>query len=149
MPTGQTITIVGNLTSDPELRFTSAGTAVATLSVAVNERKRTESGEWVDGDTSFFRVHCWRESADHVAESLTKGARVIVHGLMRQRRYEAKDGTKRDSWEIQADAIGPDLRYATAKVNKISRNLGPVPDDPWASTSGPQDSDVPPDEPPF
>lgn len=145
-----TITVTGNLTSDPELRYTPSGAPVASFSVAVNERYRDQSGEWKDGNTSFFRANCWRDLAEHVAESLSKGDRVIVHGVMKQRQYEAKDGTKRDAWEIQADSIGPDLRYATAKVSRVRRDQAPVPEDPWVGRNGgPRDEDAPQDEPPF
>jgi single-strand DNA-binding protein len=135
------MTIIGNATSDAELRFTPSGAAVAAFTVAVTPR--TKKGDsWVDGDTTFFRCTAWREMAEQVAETVTKGMRLIVHGRFKTREYE-KDGQKRISVEIEVDEVGPSLRYATAKVNKMQRSGGSQPsgggssggDDPW-STSG-------------
>jgi single-strand DNA-binding protein len=142
-------TIVGNLTRDPELKFTAKGAAVAQLSVACNENYKDDSGKWVDGPTSFVNCNAWRELADHAAETLRKGDRVIVTGTFRQRTYETKEGEKRTVWELAISAIGPELRYATAKVSRIQRSDGaPVPEDPWASDAplpaGPADSEEPP-----
>jgi len=118
---GNNITIVGNITRDPELRFTPSGAAQARLGVAVNRRWQDKgSGEWQEA-TSFFDVICWRELAENVAESLKKGARVVVTGRLEQRSYEAKEGEKRSVVEIIADEVAPSLRWATAKVEKTER----------------------------
>lgn len=113
-----TVTIVGNVTRDPELKFTGSGLAMCTFGVAVNARKRLDSGEWVDGDPSFFDVVCWRNLAENCAESLTKGVNVIVTGKLRQRSWEADDGTKRSKVEVNADHVGPSLNWATAEVTR-------------------------------
>ena len=123
MAMGQ-VTIVGNLTDDPELRYTPNGAAVANFSVAVNRRYKDQSGEWKDGDTSFFKINAWRTLAENVAESLTRGANVIVVGRLLQRSWETQDGEKRTVIEIEADEIGPSLRWATAKVEKQGRSGG-------------------------
>ncbi|MCR6486733.1 single-stranded DNA-binding protein [Amycolatopsis sp. OK19-0408] len=116
------VTVVGNLTADPELRFTPAGTAVANFTVASTSRQfDRESGTWRDGDAMFLRCSIWRQYAESVAESLVRGTRVIAHGRLRQRSYETKEGEKRTVMELDVDEIGPSLRYATAKVNKLSR----------------------------
>ncbi|WP_306358722.1 MULTISPECIES: single-stranded DNA-binding protein [unclassified Nocardia] len=117
------ITVIGNLTADPELRFTPAGAAVANFTVASTPRvfDRT-SNEWKDGDPLFLRCTLWREPAENVAESLSRGARVIVSGKLKQRSYETRDGEKRTVVELEVDEIGPSLRYATAKVNRASRS---------------------------
>src|SRR6266511_569088 len=118
-----TITVIGNLTDDPELRFTPSGAAVAKFRVASTPRYLDKaSGEWKDGDPLFLPCTIWRDAAEHVAESLTRGARVIVTGRLRQRSYETREGEKRTLIELEADEIGPSLRYATAKVQKISRS---------------------------
>jgi single-strand DNA-binding protein len=142
------ITVVGNLTANPELRFTQSGAPVASFTVASNERYKDAAGEWKDGPTSFVRVNAWHELAEHTAESLAKGDRAIVTGTLKQRDYEAKDGTKRTLWEVTATECGAGLRYATAKITKAQRNGAPLPDDPWADRNGHQAP--PPDEaPPF
>lgn len=143
-----TITIVGNLTADPELRFTPSGAAVANFTVASTPRiYDRQTGEWKDGEALFLRCNIWREAAENVAESLTRGARVIVSGRLKQRSFETREGEKRTVIEVEVDEIGPSLRYATAKVNKASRSGGfgsgsrPAPaqtssasgDDPWAA----------------
>lgn len=116
------ITVVGNLTADPELRFTPAGAAVANFTVASTPRTfDRQSGEWKDGEALFLRCSIWREAAENVAESLTRGSRVIVTGRLKQRSFETKEGEKRTVMEVEVDEIGPSLRYATAKVNKASR----------------------------
>ena len=120
-----TITVVGNLTADPELRFTPSGAAVANFTVASTPRiYDRQSGEWKDGEALFLRCNIWREAAENVAESLTRGSRVIVTGRLRQRSYETREGEKRTVYEVEVDEIGPSLRYATAKVNKVSRGGG-------------------------
>jgi len=120
-----TITVVGNLTADPELRFTAAGAAVANFTVASTPRiLDRQSGEWKDGEALFLRCSIWREAAENVAESLTRGARVIVTGRLKQRSFETREGEKRTVVEVECDEIGPSLRYATAKVNKVSRGGG-------------------------
>ncbi|MEZ0383039.1 single-stranded DNA-binding protein [Mycolicibacter senuensis] len=120
-----TITVVGNLTADPDLRFTPSGAAVANFTVASTPRiYDRQSGEWKDGDALFLRCNIWREAAENVAESLTRGSRVIVTGRLRQRSFETREGEKRTVYEIEVDEIGPSLRYATAKINKVSRGGG-------------------------
>ena len=145
------ITLVGNLVDDPELRFTPSGAAVAKFRVASTPRYLDkQSGEWKDGEGLFLTVNCWRQLAENVAESLTRGARVIVQGRLRQRSYETKEGEKRTVYEVEADEVGPSLRLATAKVNKTSRGGGAptaAVDDPW-STPAPAAAGVS-DEPPF
>jgi single-strand DNA-binding protein len=120
-----TITIVGNLTADPELRFIPSGAAVANFTVASTPRTYDrQSGEWKDGEAMFLRCNVWREAAENVAESLTRGSRVIVTGRLKQRSFETREGEKRTVVEVEVDEIGPSLRYATAKVNKASRSGG-------------------------
>jgi single-strand DNA-binding protein len=114
------ITIVGNLTADPELRFTQSGAGVASFTVASTPRVM-KNGEWSDGDTLFMRCNVWRQVAENVAESLTKGTRVLVTGRLKQRSFEV-EGQKRTVVELDVDEIGPSLRYATAKVNRVSRS---------------------------
>ena len=119
------ITVVGNLTADPELRFTPSGAAVANFTVASTPRIfDRQANEWKDGDALFMRCSIWREAAENVAESLTRGSRVIVQGRLKQRSYETREGEKRTVVELEVDEIGPSLRYATAKVNKASRSGG-------------------------
>ena len=124
MAAGDTqITIAGNLVDDPELRFTPAGQPVARFRVASTPRFRDNStGEWKDGDSLFLTCNVWRQAAEHVAESLTRGTRVIVSGRLRQRSYETKEGEKRTVYEVEVDDVGPSLRNASAKVNKVARN---------------------------
>ena len=119
------ITVVGNLTADPELRFTPSGAAVANFTVASTPRIfDRQTSEWKDGDALFMRCSIWREAAENVAESLTRGSRVIVQGRLKQRSYETREGEKRTVVELEVDEIGPSLKYATAKVNKASRSGG-------------------------
>src|SRR4051812_38710859 len=158
-----TITVVGNLTADPELRFTQSGAAVASFTVASTPRTFDKaSGEWKDGDALFMRCSAWRQVAENVAESLTRGSRVLVTGRLRQRSFETKEGEKRTVMELEVDEIGPSLRFATAKVNKVSRaggegggssaprgDDGASAHDPWgsapvASYSGAGFADAPP-----
>ncbi|MQA16646.1 MAG: single-stranded DNA-binding protein [Pseudonocardiaceae bacterium] len=124
MASGETpITVVGNLTGDPELRYTPTGAAVANLTVASTPRYfDKQRGGWKDGDTLFLRCNVWRSTAENAAESLSKGDRVIVSGRLRQKSYETRDGEQRTVYELEADEIGPSLRYATTKVNKVSRD---------------------------
>ena len=120
-----TITVVGNLTADPELRFTPSGAAVANFTVASTPRIfDRQTTEWKDGEALFLRCNIWREAAENVAESLTRGSRVIVTGRLKQRSFETREGEKRTVFEVEVDEIGPSLRYATAKVNKASRSGG-------------------------
>ena len=134
---GETVTtVVGNLTADPELRFTQSGLAVANFTVASTTRtfdKTTD--EWKDGDALFLRCNLWRQPAENTAESLVKGSRVIVTGRLRQRSFETKDGDRRTVIELEVDEIGPSLRYATAKVTKTPRtgSATEAPGDPWAA----------------
>ncbi|NDO90144.1 single-stranded DNA-binding protein [Cellulosimicrobium composti] len=119
------ITVIGNLTGDPELRFTPSGAAVANFTVASTPRTfDRQANEWKDGDTLFMRCSIWREAAENVAESLTKGMRVIVQGRLVQRSYETREGEKRTVVELQVDEIGPSLRYASAKVTRAQRSGG-------------------------
>lgn len=119
------ITVIGNLTADPELRFTPSGAAVANFTVASTPRAfDRQSNEWKDQETLFMRCSVWREAAENVAESLTKGTRVIVQGRLKARSYETKEGERRTSTELEVDEIGPSMRYATAKVNRNSRGGG-------------------------
>jgi single-strand DNA-binding protein len=140
MATGEPVTtITGNLTANPELRFTPSGAAVANFTVASTPRYyNKEAGQWTDGDALFMRCTIWRAYAENVAESLVKGTQVIVQGRLRQRSFETKEGENRTVVELDVDEIGPALRFATAKVNKVSRSgNGTVPfggsDDPWAN----------------
>lgn len=153
------ITVVGNLTDDPELRFTSSGVAVANFTVASTPRMfDKQTSEWKDGDALFLRCSIWRQAAENVAESLQKGARVVVQGRLKQRSYETREGEKRTVYELDVEEVGPSLRYATAKVTKASRSGGgfgggggggtsaptsPPAEDPWA-TAAPAASDEPP-----
>ncbi|MEJ7704267.1 MAG: single-stranded DNA-binding protein [Geodermatophilaceae bacterium] len=157
---GDTIlTVVGNLTADPELRFTPSGAAVANFTVASTPRTfDRQTQEWKDGDALFLRCNVWRQAAENVAESLTRGARVVVSGRLKQRSFETKEGEKRTVVELEVDEVGPSLRYATAKVTKASRGSGGGTggggfgasgssggsDDPWSTPAAPSS-----DEPPF
>ena len=166
-----TITVVGNLTADPELRFTPSGAAVANFTVASTPRTfDRQSNEWKDGEALFLRCNIWREAAENVAESLTRGSRVIVTGRLKQRSFETREGEKRTVFELEVDEIGPSLRYATAKVNKANRSGGggggfgggggggsrpaaggggaPA-DDPWGSAPASGSFGGADDEPPF
>ncbi|MEO7121577.1 MAG: single-stranded DNA-binding protein [Lacisediminihabitans sp.] len=143
------ITVVGNLTSDPELRYTQGGLAVANFTIASTPRSFDRaSNDWKDGEALFLRASVWREFAEHVAGSLTKGSRVIATGRLKQRSYETKEGEKRTSYEIEIDEIGPSLRYATAQVTRTSSSReggggggaggasrGQVADEPWAASA--------------
>ncbi|MGK2882723.1 MAG: single-stranded DNA-binding protein [Mycobacterium sp.] len=166
-----TITVVGNLTADPELRFTPSGAAVANFTVASTPRIfDRQSSEWKDGEALFLRCNIWREAAENVAESLTRGSRVIVTGRLKQRSFETREGEKRTVFEVEVEEIGPSLKYATAKVNKASRsgNSGggyggggggnsraaapssaPPAEDPWGSAPASGSFSGSDDEPPF
>jgi len=142
-----TVTLVGNLTDDPELRFTAQGAAVANFRIAVSKRIRDpQTNEWKDGDTSFFRVNVWRQLAENAAESLTRGTRVIVTGTLKMRQWETQEGEKRSVVEVEATEVGPSLKWATAKMEKTSRQSGGQ----QASGGGDWDSPTPvPEEVPF
>jgi single-strand DNA-binding protein len=132
------VTLVGNITADPELRFTPSGAAVANFTVVTNTRVLDKAtNEWRDGDPSFWRCSVWRQYAENVAESLTRGTRVIVTGRLVQRDYE-KDGVKHRVTEVQVDDVGPVLRYATAKVAKVTRsdNASGSADAGWGTSTG-------------
>jgi len=166
-----TITVVGNLTADPELRFTPSGAAVANFTVASTPRiYDRQSGDWKDGEALFLRCNIWREAAENVAESLTRGSRVILTGRLKQRSFETKEGEKRNVMEVEVDEIGPSLRYATAKVNKANRggggggfgggapsgggsaprgNAAAAQEDPWGSAPASGSFGGNDDEPPF
>ena len=126
MAAGDTpITVVGNLVADPELRFTPAGQPVATFRIASTPRiMDRQTNEWKDGDSLFLTCNVWRQAAENVAESLQRGMRVIVSGRLRQRNYETKEGEKRTVYEVEVDDVGPSLRNASAKVNRVSRGGG-------------------------
>jgi single-strand DNA-binding protein len=160
------ITVVGNLTADPELRFTSSGAAVASFTIASTPRTfDRNSNEWKDGEALFLRCSIWRQAAENVAESLQRGARVVATGRLRQRSFETREGEKRTVIELEVDEIGPSLRYATAKINRTQRGSssggfgspsgspsgsaggGESADDPWSSV--PAASGGFSDEPPF
>jgi single-strand DNA-binding protein len=124
MANDNTVTLVGNLTRDPELRFTQSGQARAVLGLAVNRRwQNRASGEWEE-HTSFFNVVCWREMAENVSESLSRGSRVLVTGRLEQRTWETQDGENRSVVEVVADDIGPSLRWASAEVTRNERRSG-------------------------
>lgn len=139
------ITVVGNLTSDPELRYTQTGLAVANFTIASTPRNFDRaSNDWKDGEALFLRASVWREFAEHVAGSLTKGSRVIATGRLKQRSYETKEGEKRTSIELEVDEIGPSLRYATAQVTRAASSRdsgggaprgGQVTEEPWAASA--------------
>lgn len=141
------ITIIGNLTNDPELRFTPSGAAVANFTVASTPRTfDKQSNEWKDGDTLFMRCSVWRDMAEHVAESLTRGTRALVSGRLRSRTYENKEGAKVTVVEMDVEEVGPSLRYANAKVTKAGRasatpgrpaRTDVAGDDPWAREEPP------------
>lgn len=135
-----TITIVGNITDDPELRFTPNGRPVANFTVAVNRRMRTQEGQWEDKLDGFFRCNAWADMAENVAESLTKGARVLVTGRLQQRSWEDPEGNRRSTIEIQVDEVGPSLRWATANVTRSSRSGGGGGGDWGKSRQQPQES---------
>lgn len=140
MPPVNSITVVGNATRDPELRFTPGGKAVASFGVAFNKRRRTSSGEWEDGDPAFFDVTCWDQLAENVAESIQKGTRVLVSGRLDYRSWET-EGEKRSKVEIIADEVAPSLRWATASISKNERREG-------ATGGGFSGGGAPPPEPP-
>jgi single-strand DNA-binding protein len=159
---GETIiTVVGNLTADPELRFTPSGAAVASFTIASTPRTfDRNANEWKDGEALFLRCSVWRQAAENVAESLQRGMRVVAQGRLKQRSYETREGEKRTVVEMEVDEVGPSLKYATAKVNRTQRGSssgggfgssgssssasdGGATDDPWGSAP-PATSDEPP-----
>ena len=142
------ITVVGNLTADPELRYTQNGLAVANFTIASTPRNFDRaSNEFKDGETLFLRASVWREFAEHVAGSLTKGTRVIATGRLKQRDYQTKEGEKRTSIELEVDEVGPSLRYATAQITRAASSRdgaqggggrapqGQVAEEPWAASA--------------
>jgi len=136
-----TLTVIGNLTNDPELRFTPSGAAVANFTIASTPKTfDRNSNEWKDGETLFLRCAVWKEPGENVAESLTKGMRVIISGRLKSRSYETKEGEKRTVIELEVDEIGPSLRYATAKVNRTQRNGGQAPGGGFSNTPTSTDS---------
>jgi len=142
------ITVVGNLTADPELRFTPGGAAVANFTVASTPRTfDKQANEWRDGDTLFLGCSVWREAAENVAESLTKGMRVVVQGNLKARSYETREGEKRTVTELDVVEVGPSLKYATAKVTRAQRSGGQgqqaptAQNDPWAGANAGQAAD--------
>ena len=153
---GDTIlTVVGNLTADPELRFTPSGAAVASFTIASTPRTfDRNTNEWKDGEALFLRCSIWRQAAENVAESLQRGMRVVAQGRLKQRSFETREGEKRTVVEMDIDEIGPSLRYATAKVNRTQRGSstgggfgasgGGGADDPWGSAPPAGSTDEPP-----
>ena len=119
-----TVTLVGNITDDPELRFTPSGRPVANFTVAVNRRWKNNDGQWEDKLDGFFRCNVWADQAENAAESLQKGTRVLVTGRLQQRSWEDNDGNKRSAFEIQVDEVGPSLKWSTAQVQKSQRSGG-------------------------
>jgi single-strand DNA-binding protein len=172
---GETIvTVVGNLTADPELRFTPSGAAVASFTIASTPRTfDRNTNEWKDGDALFLRCSIWRQAAENVAESLQRGMRVVAQGRLKQRSFETREGEKRTVVEMDVDEVGPSLKYATAKVNRVSRGSGDggfgggggysggggsgggsgggnaPSDDPWGSAPPAGSGPAADDEPPF
>ena len=155
------ITVVGNLTADPELRFTPSGAAVASFTIASTPRQfDRNTNEWKDGEALFLRCSIWRQAAENVAESLQRGMRVVAQGRLKQRSFETREGEKRTVIELDVDEVGPSLRYATAKVNRTQRGSssggfgssgsggGDAVDDPWG-TPPPSGGGGFSDEPPF
>ena len=139
-----TVTVIGNLTNDPELRFTPSGAAVASFTVASSSRVLDKTtNEWKDGETVFMRCSVWRQYAENVAESLTKGTRVIVSGRLKQRSYETREGEKRQVMELEVEDVGPALRFATAKVNRVARQGGA----PGENTGGNSGGGAPAEDP--
>jgi single-strand DNA-binding protein len=138
------ITVIGNLTGDPELRFTPSGAAVANFTIASTPRNfDRQTNEWKDGDTLFLNCSIWRQAAENVAESLQKGMRVVAQGRLKARSYETREGEKRTVMELDVEEVGPSLKYATAKVTRVTRGSGGGGgfgggDDPWANQGGQQ-----------
>jgi single-strand DNA-binding protein len=122
MATDNQVTLVGNLTDDPELRYTPNGAAVCKFRIAVNRRIQDSNGQWKDGEASYFSVNCWRGLAENAAESLTRGTRVVVAGRLNYRSWENQEGEKRTAVEIEADEVAPSLKWATAKIERQSRS---------------------------
>ena len=140
MASDTTVTVVGNLTADPELRFTPSGAAVANFTVASTPRTfDRQSNEWKDGDTLFLPCSIWRDAAEHCAESLTKGTRVIVTGRLKQRSYDDREGNKRTIYEVEVEEVGPSLTWATARVTRSGQQQAKPRQqraaDPWAGPS--------------
>jgi single-strand DNA-binding protein len=136
------ITVIGNLTGDPELRFTPSGAAVANFTIASTPRTfDRQTNEWKDGDTLFLNCSIWRQAAENVAESLQKGMRVVAQGRLKARSYETREGEKRTVMELDVEEIGPSLKYASAKVTRVQRSGGGGGfgggDDPWANQAAP------------
>lgn len=143
------ITIIGNLTADPDLRFTPAGAAVATFTVASTPRVYDrQDGQWKDGEALFLRCSVWRDAAEHVAETLRRGSRVIVAGRLKQRSFETRDGERRTVVEVDVDEVGPSLRYGSATLNRSAKKSGSNGhrgggEDPWAAVPPPAVEDEP------
>ena len=133
MASDNQIIITGNLTDDPELRYTPNGAAVVKFRVAVNRRYKDEAGNWKDGETSYFTVNAWRTLAENVAESLTRGTRVVVAGRLQMRSWENQEGEKRTVIEIEADDLGPSLKWATASVTKANRSSASSSGNDWGA----------------
>jgi single-strand DNA-binding protein len=148
------VTVIGTLVQDPELRFTPAGAAVVNFTIAANSRRlNKQTNQWEDGDATFLRCNLWRDAAEHVAESLSRGCRVIAVGELKQRNFETREGEKRTVMELEVDEVGPSLKWANAKPAKATRGSdaprGSAPaEDPWGAAppagAGPAQDDEPP-----
>ncbi len=146
MASDNTVTLVGNITDDPELRFTPSGAAVANFTVAVNRRYKNNEGQWEDKLDGFFRCNCWRDMAENVAQSFRKGTRVVVVGRLQQRSWDDPDGNRRSVVEVQVDEVGPSLRWASATIEKSQRSSGASGGD-WASAPAPSSGPSPVPQP--
>lgn len=149
------INATGNLTADPEVRFTASGAAVASFTVACTPRRKTDEG-WEDGEATFLRCSVWRQQAENVAESLKRGDLVMVQGLLKQRQYETREGQKRTIMEVTVDNVGPSLKWRTATPDRVQREQGgqrqakqAPSEDPWATPGPPSSGGGFNDEPPF
>lgn len=145
------ITIAGTLVADPELRFTPTGAAVTNFTVAANDRRYDEdTGEWVDKGATFLRCSIWRHAAENIAESLTKGARVLVTGVLRQRDWETREGEKRVTFDVEATEVGASLKWATVKITKATRDTGATTEiNPWTGERDQSTGNGSDDKPPF
>jgi len=131
MASDNQVTLVGNLTDDPELRYTPNGAAVCKFRIAVNRRIQDGAGNWKDGEASYFSINCWRGLAENAAESLTRGTRVIVAGRLQFRSWENQEGEKRSAVEVEADEVGPSLKWATAKIERQTRSSSATSGSDW------------------
>ena len=131
MASDNQVTLVGNLTDDPELRYTPNGAAVCKFRIAVNRRIQDGAGNWKDGEASYFSINCWRGLAENAAESLTRGTRVMVAGRLQFRSWENQEGEKRSAVEVEADEVGPSLKWATARIERQTRSSNATSGSDW------------------